>query len=87
MLLEYIDPVTYKAEQILEAEAVYAVFYEDKPINLRTMSKIADYPGPKYIRVSYSNVGHATNLADKLNLTFKTDKFKVYQLTTGLPLE
>ena len=86
VILEYIDRKTYKADQILEAEAVYAIFYEGRPINLRTSNTISDYPGPKYVRVSYSNLGHAFNLMDKLNKTFKTDKFEVYKLTGGVPV-
>lgn len=83
VLLEYIEPKTYKAEQVLEAEAIYAVFYDGKPINLRTLNTLINYPGPKYVRVSFSNVGHAFNLSEKLNKLFKTDKFKVFKLTQG----
>lgn len=86
IILEYTDPKTYKAEQVLEAEAVYAIFYEGKPINLRSTNTLIDYPGPKYIRVSYSNIGHAFNLAEKLNELFKTDKFEVYKLNSGTPV-
>lgn len=86
ILLDYTDPKTYKAEQILEAEAIYAVFYEGKPINLRSINSLLNYPGPKYKKVSFSNPGHAFNLAEKLNKLFKTDKFKVYELTGGKPI-
>jgi len=86
VLLDYTDPKTYKAEQILEAEAIYAVFYEGKPINLRSINSLLNYPGPKYKKVSFSNPGHAFNLAEKLNKLFKTDKFKVYELTGGKPI-
>ena len=86
ILLDYTDPKTYKAEQILEAEAIYAVFYEGKPINLRSINSMLNYPGPKYKKVSFSNPGHAFNLAEKLNKLFKTDKFKVYELTGGKPI-
>jgi hypothetical protein len=41
------------------------------------------HPGPKYKKVSFSNPGHALNLAKKLNQTFGSDKFQVYQLSTG----
>ena len=41
------------------------------------------HPGPKYKKVSFSNPGHALNLAKKLNATFGSDKFQVYQLSTG----
>lgn len=83
VLLEYIDPKTYKSEQVLKADAIYAVFYEGQPINLRTVNVLLDYPPAKYKKSSFSNPGHAFNLAEKLNKLFKTDKFAVYMLTTG----
>jgi hypothetical protein len=86
ILLDYTDPKTYKAEQVLEAEAIYAVFYDGKPINLRNINSLVNYPGPKYKKVSFSNSGHAFNLAEKLNKLFKTDRFQVYKLSTGTPI-
>lgn len=83
ILLDYTDPKTYKSEQVLKAEAIYAVFFEDQPINLRSLNSLINYPGPKYKKVSFSNPGHAFNLAEKLNTTFKSDKFTVFKLTTG----
>lgn len=83
--MENVNPKNYKAEQILEAEAIYAVFYKGKPINLRTLSHLVSYPGPKYKKVSFSNSGHAFNLAERLNKMFKTEDFSVYKLTTGEP--
>ena len=83
ILLDNTDPKTYKSEQVLESDGIYAVFMNGKPINLRSLNKLLDYPGPKYRRVSFSNRGHAFNLAEKLNKMFKTDKFKVHLLTAG----
>jgi hypothetical protein len=83
VLLDYTDPKTYKAEQVLKAEAIYAVFLDGKPINLRSLNTLLDYPGPKYKKCSFSNSGHAFNLSEKLNKLFKTTRFGVYRLTTG----
>jgi len=83
IILERTDSKTYISEQVLKAEAIYAVFYDEKPINLRTQNSIVDYPGPKYRKVSFSNPGYALNLAGKLNKKFNTDKFVVYRLTNG----
>jgi hypothetical protein len=44
---------------------------------------VASYPGPKYKKVSFSNPGHARNLAKKLNKLFKTTDFSVVKLTHG----
>ena len=85
IILENVNPKTYKAEQVLDAEAIYAVFYKEKPVNLRTLSHLVSYPGPKYKKVSFSNSGHAYNLAERLNKMFKTTDFSVYKLTTGIP--
>ena len=73
----------YKVEQVLEAEAIWAVFYKDKPVNLKTGSVVAQTVGPKYKKVSFSNSGHAFNLAEKLNKLFNCEDFSVFKLTTG----
>jgi hypothetical protein len=83
ILLEYTNKKNYKVEQILDSDAIWAVFYQGKPINLKTGSLVSSYPGPKYKKVSFSNPGHAHNLAKKLNKLFNTDQFKVYKLTDG----
>ena len=83
VLLELTNKKTYKTEQVLEAEAIWAVFYQDKPINLKIISIVAQQLGPKYKKVSFSNAGHAFNLAEKLNKMFNTTDFSVFKLTTG----
>jgi len=83
VLLEYVHSSTYKAEQVLEASAIYAVFYKNKPINLRTLNHLVSYPGPKYKKVSFSNPGHALNLADKMNELFDCTDFTVHRLIQG----
>ena len=83
VLLEVTSKKTYKTEQVLEAEAIWAVFYKDKPVNLKTTSIVAQQLGPKYKKISFSNSGHAINLAEKLNKLFNCADFAVYKLTTG----
>jgi hypothetical protein len=83
VLLEHINRKTYKAEQVLESEAIWAVFYKNEPFNLKSFNSLTSYPGPKYKKVSFSNPGHALNLAKKLNLTFGTEDFQVVKLTSG----
>ena len=82
IILDQVDK-SYNSEQILKAEAIYAVYYESKPINLRTLNTLVNYPGPKYKKVSFSNSGHAFNLADRLNKKFNTNKFNVVKLLDG----
>jgi hypothetical protein len=83
VLIELTNKSTYKTEQVLASEGVWAVFYENNPINLKTSNLLVQYPGPKYKKVSFSNPGHARNLAKKLNIQFKTDKFTVVLLNLG----
>jgi len=83
VLIEYVDKKTYKTEQILQAEAIWAVFYKDAPFNLKSANMLTNYPGPKYKKVSFSNPGHAHNLAKKLNDMFKCEDFVVVKLTSG----
>jgi hypothetical protein len=83
VLVEVTDRQTYRSEQVLAADGIWAVFYDDGPINLKTSNLLVQYPGPKYKKVSFSNVGHARNLARKLNTQFKTDKFTVVLLRQG----
>jgi hypothetical protein len=83
VLLEITSKKTYKTEQVLEAEAIWAVFYKGKPVNLKTTSIVAHQLGPKYKKVSFSNSGHAINLAEKLNKMFNCTDFAVFKLTTG----
>lgn len=83
VLLELTNKKTYKTEQVLESEAIWAVFYQDQPINLKTNNLIVQSIGPKYKKVSFSNAGHAHNLAEKLNKMFNTQDFSVFKLVTG----
>lgn len=83
IILEHTNSKTYKTDQVLDAEAIWAVFYKDKPFNLKSSNALTNYPGPKYKKTSFSNPGHAINLAKKLNTMFKCDDFKVYKLTGG----
>lgn len=83
VVLEITNKKNFKTEQVLEADAIWAVFYQGKPINLKTTSIVVQTPGPKYKKVSFSNAGHAINLAEKLNKMFGTQDFAVHKLVTG----
>ena len=83
ILLGHVDKKTYKSEQVLEAEAIWAVFCNGKPFNLTTQNILTSYPGPKYKKVSFSNPGHAISLSKKLNETFGCAKFSVVKLVNG----
>lgn len=83
VLLEHLNKTSYKCDQVLNSEGIWAVFYDGSPINLKSQNILVSYPGPKYRKVSFSNKGHAINLCRKLNDLFKTDKFSVVLLKQG----
>lgn len=83
ILLEHVNKSNYKSEQVLASDGIWAVYFDAAPINLKTQNMLVSYPGPKYKKVSFSNSGHAINLAKKLNVMFKTDKFSVVLLRQG----
>jgi hypothetical protein len=83
VLLENTNKKNYKTEQILEADAIWAVFYKSRPFNLKSFNSLTSYPGPKYKKVSFSNPGHAHNLSKKLNRLFECEDFQVVELTSG----
>lgn len=83
VLLENINKKTYRSEQVLAANAIWAVFYQGQPFNLKSSNALTNFPGPKYKKTSFSNEGHAHNLAKKLNEMFNTNDFDVRKLTDG----
>lgn len=83
VLLEITNKKNYKRDQVLEAEAIWAVFYKGKPINLKNDLITGSEAGPKYKKISFSNAGHAFNLSEKLNRQFNCSDFEVYKLTAG----
>ena len=83
IILEHIDKKTYRSEQVLAATAIWAVFYQGQPFNLKSSNALTNFPGPKYKKTSFSNEGHAHNLAKKLNELFNTQDFDVRILLGG----
>ena len=83
ILKELTNKDTYKTDQVLASDGIWAVFFQNRPINIKTQNMLVQYPGPKYKKVSFSNPGHAVNLAKKLNRQFKTDEFTVMFLSAG----
>lgn len=83
ILLEDVDD-NMKAYQVCDADAIYAVFYQNRPIKVRTYANVEIvYPGPKYLKTSFPEPGHAFNLAERLNKRFNTDAFTVVLLNSG----
>jgi len=83
VILELVDKTTYKNDQIVEAAGIWAVFYDEQPINLKSQHYLDSESVPKYKKTSFSNPGHARNLCRKLNQLFKTEKFSVVFMNSG----
>ena len=83
VLAEHVNKINYKSEQIRGSEGTCAVFSLNQPLNLKSSNMLVSYPGPKYKKTSFSNKGHAINLAKKLNTLFKSDQFTVVLLKSG----
>ena len=83
VLVEHVNKFSNKSEQVLSSEGIWAVFYNGQPVNLKSGNMLVSYPGPKYKKTSFSNPGHAINLAKKLNVLFKTELFTVVLLKSG----
>jgi hypothetical protein len=77
---------SFKIEEILEADGVYAVFYKGCPISIKWGSEYVDDMQPKYRKTFFPSAAHAHNLADRLNKKFQTTDFVVYKLENGTPL-
>ena len=72
--------------EICEADAVYAVLYQGKPIKVRTHTPAVRYMGYKYTKTMFPEAGHAVRLANRLNLAHSTDQFTVGILTQARTL-
>lgn len=83
VLVEHVDKKTYKNTQVLQSEGIWAVFYKGEAFNLKSANMLTNYPGPKYPKTSFSNPGHAINLAKKLNSLYSCNDFTVVKLTQG----
>ena len=70
----------YHTITILKADAIWAVYYQNKPINIRASGTLLYIP-IKYKKASFSNSGHAIALAKRLNKQFNTKDFTVVKLT------
>ena len=80
VLLEKVEKETYKAEQVLASDGIWAVYYDKNPL-IKTFNMLISYPS-QYKKVS-SNPRHAINLCKKLNRQFQTDLFTVVILDKG----
>lgn len=70
-------------EEIIETDAIYAVFYKGEPFNIKNVNKFPKNSAPKYKKVSFANIGHAMNLRDRLNTLFESTDFTVVELIAG----
>lgn len=81
ILIEQSDKTGDFVDQVIYTEALYIVLYKGKPFNLKHTSVLSDAIRPIYKKTSYTQKGHAENLARKLNKKFNCDDFTVHRLT------
>jgi hypothetical protein len=68
--------------EVCAAAAVYAVYYQGKPVKVRTHGDDM-MNGFKYAKSSFPEPGHAVRLAQKLNRELNTTDFSVVELKIG----
>ena len=78
VVLETPSTQKYRTLQIAEAEAIYAVFYEGKPICVKDVITQLNNQVPKYRKSCFNTKGIAMSFARKMNERFDTDKFAVF---------
>lgn len=83
VLVEIADKESYRIDQVLYSEGIWTVCYEHKMINLKTSMMTTKGLVHKYKKSSFSNPGHAINLAKKLNKQHKSDQFTVVKMSEG----
>jgi len=69
--------------EVCEADAVYAVLYQGRPIKLRKHNPDKLFQGIKYSKTTFPEPGHAIRLARKFNETYLTTDFTVSVMTVG----
>lgn len=79
ILSDYAKDIAF---EVCDAQAVYAVFYRDRPIKIRKIKKDG-YSTFKYAKTSFPEPGHAIALAQRLNRKFNTSDFTVRELRIG----
>ena len=73
--------------EVCEEYGVFAVFYENMPVKVRSRNPSSPELGYKYKKSSFTEPGHAFNLATKLNNLFATDKFEVRWMRDSRKIE
>ena len=75
-----------RVTEVCEEFGVFAVYYQGKPIMVRSRHATESYPGPKYKKSTFTEPGHAFNLAEKLNKMFNTTEFEVRWMRESRPI-
>ncbi len=68
--------------EILAAERIFAVTYQNRLIGLRVTEETVEHtPKRKYKKTMYNNLGSAALQARRLNLLFNTTDFNYVEIT------
>ena len=83
VLAEFIDKESYKTETVVRSGKIYAVYYDDELIQLKTGHYLTEERSREKNTI-FTSQAHAVKLARRLNTQFKTDRFTVRQLDDGV---
>ena len=65
---------------IIASAGLWAVLYQEQPINIRKKLWIVRGETHKYMKTTYPNEAHAHRTAERMNKLFITDKFTVRKI-------
>lgn len=85
VLAEFIDKTSYKTETVVRSSKIYAVYYDDELIQLKSGHYLTEERSREKKTV-FTSSAHAVRLAKRLNRQFKTDRFTVRQLGDGIQI-
>jgi hypothetical protein len=68
-------------EDICLAEQMWAVYYNNQNISIRTKNRNTGLV--KYKKTTFASIGHAERLAHRLNNQFKTQAFRVVEISSA----
>jgi len=69
--------------EVCEADAIYAVLYQGRPVKIRKHNPEKRYQGMKYNKTAFPEPGHAVALARRLNAAYETTDFSVGVMNPG----
>ena len=80
-ILESYNEETDTMLQINEAEGIFCIFYKGKPLTLLQTKNFETEGIRKYLKICWTQSGHAFRAVKKLNNKFDSEDFTVVKVT------